>query len=935
MYLQSRLVLLLLLLQAFGLQAQENKTALVKGRLVIETSSQPAHDVQVSLPRLRLVTTTNGMGEFTFSQVAYGNQLLVIGVTGQPLDTIEIAVNAGVVDLGELRVRSSESGITQQSLQIPTIALEDVVGDDDEGLSAHNVSGLLTANQDPFLRAAAFSWSPFWYKPRGYDRQQQQVLINGAPMNDVETNDAYWGQWGGLNDVFRSRSNSYGLEPSEYAFGGLNGTVYFDATAASQRKQTRVTYSLSNRQYRNRLMITHSTGLLQNGWAFSLSASKRWAKEGYVEGTFYDGYSYFLAASKKFNSKHQLNFTTFGAPTRRGKANPSFQEAFDILGDNFYNPNWGWQNGEKRNSRVGDIFQPVFLLSHDYTPTNRTRLTTTLGYQFGKNMDSRMDWYNAADPRPDYYRYLPNFYLLGTDPDPAAAAAVRDAFRNNHQINWDELYQANYQNVLPVPNPDGTPSGDSGRRSVYVIGNDVDDIKKWTFNTNLQHVLNDHITLYTGISFISQMNESYREMADLLGGDFYLNVNSFAERNVAGTVIFNQNDLNNPFGVIKEGDRYLYNYRMRYQKAWWWGQASFTYNKVDFFVSANYGFNSFQREGLFRNGVFANSSFGKGEKQNFAIYGLKGGATYKINGRNYLFVNAGLAADAPTVENTYFSARVRNAVVENPETRKSYTLEAGYLLRSPKASARVSGYVTDMKDMTEKQIFFYQGTGNANTMVQYVMQNMDARFIGTELALEYKVSPSFTLNGAASLGQAFYTNNPEVTIYQENTPDTIPRTEDVYMKNHYLGVGPQTVSTIGINYRSKKYWYANLNLNYVDRNFVDIAASRRTPYTVEMVEPGSQLWNEILGQERFPSAYTLDIFFGKSFLLSKAFKALPENVFLYLNVGVNNLLDNKDIRTSGFENARFDYAGGSPNLFGSRYYYAYGRNYFVNLSLRF
>lgn len=941
MYSKLKIFLVLFVcVAATALGQAEKGRAIVKGKLQNHANNELVTDVQVTIPYLKLLTASDAEGNFFFSQVPYGVHTLVINSVGYKLDSVKINVTKNVVDLGVIEVNPNENAISMQTVQIPTIALEsnDVNNDDDGGgSSGQNVSGLLTAGRDPFLNAAAFVFGNYWFKTRGYERNQQQVQINGAPMNDVETNDAFWGQWGGLNDVFRGRSNTYGLQPSEYAFGGINGNVYFDASAANQRKQTRITYSMSNRQYRNRLMVTHSTGLLDNGWSFSMSFSKRWAKEGYVAGTFYDSYSYYAAASKKLNKKHEFNFITFGAPTRRGKAGPSYGEAFNLLQNNYYNPNWGYQNGEKRNAKVAESFQPVFMLNHEYTPSDKTHITTTVAYQYGKSANSTLDWYNAADPRPDYYKYLPNYYLLDDKPNETAANETRTAFLNDPQIKWDNLYQANYANYLPMPNPDGTLSGDTARRSVYVLGNDVDDIKKWIFNTNLQHIVNDHITFSTGVSYITQKTESYREMLDLLGGDYYLNVNSFTERNETGSTIFNQNDLNNPNKIIKVGDKYYYDYNIYFNKAWWWGQATFTYNRVDFFVSANYGFNSFQREGLFRNGIFAdgNRSFGKSDVQNFAIYGLKGGLTYKINGRNYLFANLGLSADAPTVDNTYFSVRTRNQTVSNPETRKSYMFEGGYILRSPRVSGRAVGYVTDMKDMIEVQRFFDQSTGSSNTMVDFVMQKMNARFIGMELAVEYKMNSSWTMSAVAALGQAFYTNNPKVTKYNENTTDTLPRLVNAYINDYYLGVGPQSAYTLGLNYRSKKYWYANMNFNVLDRNYIDIAAPRRTAEVVENVTPGSEQWHKILDQEKFASAFTVDLFLGKSFLLSKTFKKLPRNTFLYFNAGVSNLLDNTNVKTGGFENLRFDYSNGFANKYGPKYFYAFGRNFFINLSIKF
>lgn len=55
---------------------------------------------------------------------------------------------------------------------------------------------------------------------------------------------------------------------------------------------------------------------MKGGWAVSLSYSRRWADEGYVKGTFYDGHSYFLSVEKIINSKHSLSLTGFGAMTK-------------------------------------------------------------------------------------------------------------------------------------------------------------------------------------------------------------------------------------------------------------------------------------------------------------------------------------------------------------------------------------------------------------------------------------------------------------------------------------------------------------------------------------------------------------------------------------------------------------------------------------------
>ena len=48
-----------------------------------------------------------------------------------------------------------------------------------------------------------------------------------------------------------------------------------------------------------------------------------------------------------------------GAPTERGAQQASTQEAYDLVGNNYYNPNWGYQDGKMRNARVRNSHEPI------------------------------------------------------------------------------------------------------------------------------------------------------------------------------------------------------------------------------------------------------------------------------------------------------------------------------------------------------------------------------------------------------------------------------------------------------------------------------------------------------------------------------------------------------------------------------------------------
>jgi hypothetical protein len=921
----KKVLFFLLLFTSLYTNAQTENRSHIKGKIVSNIDNNGLANINISIPYLKIFTVTDTSGIFEFAEIKNGSYALIISDSVSQ-DSIKIWVDSAVINIGNIVFRQ-EQDINSIASQIPVVTIEDD-GIYDDGVSNQSISGILNTSHDPYLSAAVFNFGAFRYQPRGYNRDQSEIYMNGLQMNDAESGTASFSQWSGLNDMLQHQNTLFGLQASENGFGGLSGSTNINATASEQQKQTRLTYSVTNRIYNNRLMMSHSSGLMANGWAYAVSFSKRWSREGYVPGTFYDGYSFYASISKKLNKASMLHFTAFGVPTKSGKAASATLEAMELSGSHFYNPNWGYQNGEKRNAKINSFFQPVFILNYDYTPNNTIKLGFVASYQMGYNGTSALDWYNAQDPRPDYYKRLPSYYesdLQTANQNIANAYRLKWANESYRQIDWDALYAANNLNYSNV-------SGMSGRRSVYMVGEDRDDIKKYSFAANLQKVINEHINLATGLTVISQQTESYRKMLDLLGGDYYVNLNQFAEKAYPGNNSFNQNNLNNPDGIIKVGDKYSYDYKARFIKAFAWSQLVYSQKRMDLFITVRLCQESFQREGLYKNGLFADDSYGKSQKQNFFNYQLKSGLTYKLKGRGHLFVNVALMTDPPTFDNTFVSPRTRNAIAGVSKIAPIKSIEGGYMLHAPRLNGRVTGFATDINNSTEIMRFYHE---DYNSFVNYVMQNVDVRYIGGELALQAKLSSSFSVTAVATWKQVFYTSNPEINIYRDNdTAKNVPQST-AYLKNTYVDAGPQSAYTIGVTYRSPKLWYVSMNCNYLNRNYINVNPSRRTKDAVELLTPGSEQWHAIVDQEVMAAAFTVDLFTGKSILLSKSMKWLPKNTFLYINIGLNNLLDNQNIPTAGFEQLRFDLKNNNPERFPSKYIYGYGTNYFINLSLKF
>ncbi len=417
----------------------------LKGSVKDSASNEPIPDVTVTLEGTNLSTKTDGFGVFAFNKnLPLGEQMLNLSKEGYISNRYPIVINQGeTLDITDMFMDIDVS----DSPDLFTIVLsDDELNDDTSG--ADNISGLLSASQDVFARTAAFEFSSSFFSVRGLDTENGSILINGIEMNKMFNGRPQWSNWGGLNDVVRNQELTFGLTPSAYNFGGILGTTNINVRASQYRQGGRLTYSSSNRSYTNRLMAYYASGLMKNGWAYTVSIGRRWGNEGYQDATLYDSNSFFLSVEKQINDKHSLNFTSVYAPNRRGKSSPNTQEVYDLK-DIKYNEYWGYQDGEKRNSRERIIEEPIFMLNHYWNINDKTSLNTNIGYQFGKLGNSRLDFPGGANPSPIYYQNLPSYFLADADgPDYENAYIAEQEFINDGQIDWNRMYDANLTNNI-------------------------------------------------------------------------------------------------------------------------------------------------------------------------------------------------------------------------------------------------------------------------------------------------------------------------------------------------------------------------------------------------------------------------------------------------------------------------------------------------------
>jgi hypothetical protein len=827
-------------------------------------------------------------------------------------------------------VGSIDSSLMQESKEIasdniPEISLSD---NDLKNASAQNVSSLLAASRDPFLSQAAFNFSIEHFRLRGYDADESSVFINGVSMNSIDNGAASFSLWNGLNDVFRNRHISEGLAPNDFSFGSLGSTLDFDTRASRQRKQNVLSYSFSNGIYTNRFSFTHNSGINKNGWAFSFSASARSSKESYVPGTFYNGASAFISLDKKFRQNNLLSFSAFAAPSVQGLSAPAVAEISNLAGSHYYNPDWGFQNGEIRNADVAKTFEPVFILTHELHINNTTTLTTSASYLFGNRDVTGLDWYNAPDPEPDYYGYLPSAQTGNQQQQTAQAMSGNENLR---QINWQNLYDVNRSNYATIQNANGIEGNDvSGLRSLYVLADNMVHTNSFSVNSVLHTALSAHVNFTTGISFQSQQKHYYQKINDLLGGDFYVDWNQFAVRDFPNSISAIQNNLNEPNKILHVGDVYGYDYDMNSYKAQGWWQAVCKLNRIDFFAAAQLSLTDFWRTGNTRYGLFPDDSYGKSTDNYFGNYATKAGLTYKINGRNYLFVNAAYLTRAPYYENVYISPRTRDFEQDSLTNETDMSFEGGYMLNTPKIKIHLTGFYTTFKNQFDVISFYDDDVDN---FVNYALSHINKLYFGGELGAEIKISPTLTLNAAASVGRYYYTSREKAIVTLDNSAAVID-TQTIYSNNYRIPSTPQEVYSAGISYRSAKNLFLNITANYFDQMWLEFNPLRRTEQAVADVPLNSQLYNDIIDEVKLQPQCTVNFYGSYSRRLYKYYKHKKSPTLMF-NCGINNLLNNQNIIAGGYEQLRFDFENLDVNKFPPKYSYAFGLTFSTGITILF
>ncbi len=740
---------------------------------------------------------------------------------------------------------------------------------------------------------------------RGFDQRNTAVMINGIPVNDMENGWVYWSNWAGLSDVTTKIQVQRGLGASKLAVPTIGGSINIITNTADMKKGGKAGIMIGNDGF-SKYSVVLSTGLGESGWAFTFQGTHT-RGNGYVDGTKFRGYSYFLSLSKEINKNHSLGFTFLGAPQwhhQRDYANKYTD--YEKYGYK-YNSDWGWKDGKEFTFRRNFYHKPKAFVNWYWTISEKTDLATSAYVSFGRGggtgprgeINGKADYALPKDAK-GLHRFddMEKWNSGGSVPD----------FGDDRET-WHEY------------NPDSLDNRKGFWGDKYVNTSDYGMVRRASMNShnwygvisNLTHRINDVLTLTAGIDFRGYRGIHYRRMNNLLGADAY-----FTNRNINTTGYFISQEKPANAIVSLAGDEKLNYYNDGLVK--WYGaytQFEYTKDKLSTFISLSGSSQGFRRIDYFNyyysDDMNKEADLGANmvsDWHNFLGGNIKAGANFNINDMHNVFVNAGLLSRQPIFDNVfpYFN----NIPNDDSPNQKIYAIEAGYGFRNSWLNLNLNIYHTKWIDRQINRSVPFEGEEyTANFSLDQQHQGIEMDFLLTPIN-------NLDITGMVSVGKWVYKGNSVASIFDDDQNHVGDVT--LYLDNVKVGDAAQTTFNINADYTILKGLGVNVNYYFAGRLYADFNVIEDDFF----LTPGNQAW-------KLPNYGLFDMGLFYNFSLG--------GVNLGLRANVNNIADNVYISESD-TNKLYDSDSGIDRIIpgsengsvSNRIFYGFGRTW--NLGLK-
>lgn len=726
------------------------------------------------------LTTQANSGEVVVSYVGYRSVTLSFNgdtnlgsIVLTPDNTLEevVIVGKGVIDLAEDR----KTPIAVSTIKASEI--QDKIGAQDVTMTLVNTPSIYVAGQ-----AGGFGDSRI--NVRGFDQTNTAYLLNGQPINGMEDGKMYWSNWSGINDIASVVQIQRGLGSSKLAISSVGGTVNFVTKTTDREEGGFVSTAIANDDY-IKTTVNYSTGKNDKGWGASFMLS-HWQGDGYNDGTFGQGQTYFLSIGYTPNDRHNFNFLITGAPQWHDQNFTKPIESYLEYGRR-YNNNWGTYKGEYLSERRNFYHKPVLNLNWDFNINESTNLSTVLYASFGRG---------------------------GGTGDRGNRIRTEDGY-----IDYDAIYAFNES----VPNGEG---GYFAAGNGYITRSSMNLHNWFGMVSNLEKQLSENLKLNVGFDLRTYYGKHFRIVENFHGLKSWRENIRLRDQNnnhetygsfgtykfVETTTDLSANPWAATFANFDEDEKIAYSNDERISYGGIFAQLEYATDNYSVFFQGALNNQWHQR---FDHYQYADQSLIDGTSTQNVLdddgnpvplpdgitdgvdseivsnlgFNLKGGGSFIIDESNSVYANIGLYSRQPFHDNIF--PQFTNQIFPLTENETIFGLELGYSYKSPFFSANLNLYRTNWKDrvtgtsfVENDVVFFETGFG-----VEQLHYGLEVDFIASPFSY-------IDFRGFMSIGDWQYKGSAFTQVRDEE--QNIISTEEREVDGGKVGDAAQFTAGLGV-----------------------------------------------------------------------------------------------------------------------------------------
>ncbi len=756
---------------------------------------------------------------------------------------------------------------------------------------------------DLFGEVTSFRFSAVAYRRRGENYDAQPVVMDGVQL-----------PWRYLSVLRRMQ-----VEPRYAAGSSLSAGMLVAATGGTLLSLTQtdplpgrvVVLRAATRNYRAGAEAA-LTAELPRRWHLAAAAEGRCGRDALIDGVYTRQLSAALRLVRRTENDGCWALLLAVPLAERGLRSSSTAEAFGLRGSNYYNPAWGRQAGDIRNSRVRREFLPLGAVTYAGRIGTSTRLQATAAFETGIRRQSSLAWYDASTPRPDNYHYLPSYFT--GEVFAAADEAWRSGDERYTQIDWTELYRRNRMQ------PDG--------EALYALEDRVERPLRVQAAVCAQTEAGSRLTVACALRVGWDAPRYYKQLRDLLGADRLTDIDHFLLDDATYSNSL-QNDLRNPERTVRAGDRFGYDYRMVRCEAAADAVVRYRSDRLTAAFALSVGHTVVRRRGGYEKELFpGDGSYGSSRRLQFMPYVLRASLGYAFSARSYLEASAMAVTGVPSSSDLFLQPLYNNRTVDDPAPFRRYGVELGFIRTGGTLDLRATGYLSATRDEIRTTRFYDD--------LAYEYCDMTVRGIGRldygiEAAARLRLTWNWSLTAAVEAGSHTYSTSPSVWLYTDTANELRAEGVKSYMSGLHPGGTASLAVTTGVHYFGRSGWYFSADASLVGGRRVAPSFHYRTSRVANQASDSPETFALFTEQERLDDAFTVDASAGKMWRLGAS--------RLSVTLTVRNLLDDRRTVYSAYESDRVRRLRSGAETFyrpfATSYLYAYGRSMTVTISYKF